>query len=350
MEPDMEAPFTPEQVRKALMKARRELGLRTLVRPRVEAVYYEAESDFLLVVVPDRPDKSVLLGPSGRVMKMAKKELGVSAMAVRSRTDLMVKRWRVRQALAKARRLLAKAGGPLREALKRVAALLEAEARYPPRDWPAFEPLEEPAVVVGFSGGVDSTALLYLATRLGLRPIAATVDAGGWMLPPHARERLEAIVARLGVEHAYVRGNEQVFRRVLLWARQGRRHPCRMCHEQIEEAVISYALERGVPIVAFGDLLPTGRYSIYWLRRGGRRLLRLNLMASLALCKSDTRVLARLAGHPVEKLRFGCPLLGVVHREHEEMRLASIQRVLRETRAGVLEPNQALELVKSIIR
>ena len=113
----MAAPFTPEQVRKALMKARRELGLKTLVRPRVEAVYYEAESDFLLVVVPDRPDKSVLLGPSGRVMKMAKRELGVSAMAVRSRTDLVVKRWRVRQALAKARRLLARAGGLLRLSL-----------------------------------------------------------------------------------------------------------------------------------------------------------------------------------------------------------------------------------------
>ena len=343
--------LTPADVLRVVLKVRRELGLRTRVRPRIKALYHDRETGFLLVVVPDRPDKSAILGPGGRVLKMAAKELGVSSMAVRSHTDLMVKRWRVREALAKARRLIMKAGGLLRQVLDRVIALLEAESRYPPRRWPSFEPLGQPALVVGFSGGVDSTAMLYVAKRLGLEPIAATVDAGGWMMPRQAKGIVEDLVSRLGVRHVYLKGDEEAFRLVLQWASEGRRHPCKLCHEKIEEAVVDFALEEGVPAVGFGDLLPTGRFSMYWLRRRGRRLLRLNLMAALALFKSDTVIMARFVGHPAaERLHFGCPLLGVVHRRHKEMMLPSIQRVLRETRAGILEPNQALKLVKSIIR
>jgi len=345
-------PFTPGQVQKAILRVRKELGYRTRVRPRVKAVYYHEEDDFLLVVVPDRPDKSVALGPSGRVIKAVGRALGVSRVAVRSLTDLVVKRARIREALRRAQRIAKAADGLLRGALERVVRLLKAELAYPPREWPSLEPLGEPVIVIGFSGGVDSTAMLYTAKRIGLEPLAATVNAGGWMVPERVREIVKSLAARLGVPHAFLKGDEEAFRLVLEWARDGRRHPCKMCHEKIEEAVVHYALELGVPMVGFGDLLPTGRYSIYWLRAGGRgqRLLRLNLMAALALCKSDTIVLAEKAGRPVEKLRFGCPLLGVTHREHKETVLPSIQRVLRETRAGILEPNQALELIKSIIR
>jgi len=302
------------------------------------------------VVVHDRPDKSVVLGPGGRVLKHAKDILGISCMAVRSYTDLLVKRRRVLEALAKARRLVAKADGLLRRALERVVALLEAEARYPPRKWPSFEPLGDTAIVVGFSGGADSTAMLYVAKELGLEPLAATVNAGGWMLPGEAKRLIEDVVSRLGVEHTYLEGDREAFRLVLKWASEGRRHPCKMCHEKIEEAVVGLAAELGIPMVGFGDLLPTGRFALYWLRVRGRRLLRLNLMAALALFKTDTLFLSQRAGRPRKRLRFGCPLLRVVHRRHREMMLPSIQRVLREARAGVLEPNQALELIKSIIK
>ncbi len=191
---------------------------------------------------------------------------------------------------------------------------------------------------------------MAVSKRIGLEPLAATVDAGGWMLPREVKAWIRGVVEKLGVEHSYIRGDERVFGLVLDLARAGRRHPCRMCHEEIERAVLRYALEAGTPMIGFGDLLPTGRFSIYWLRAGGRRLIRLNLMAALALFKTDTILMAREAGRPVKRLFFGCQLLKVVHREHREMMLPSIQRVLREARAGILEPNQALELVKSIIR
>ena len=342
--------FTPGEVQKAILKARKELGFKTPVRPRVRSVFYDEEEDFLLIILADRPDKSVALGPGGRVLKMVKDELGVSSMAARSYTDILVKRRRVGEALFKARRVAEKAEGLLKKALERVIALLRAELDYPPRRWPSYGPLDEPAIVVGFSGGIDSTAMLSVSKRLGLEPLAATIDAGGWMLPKEVRTWIKNVVGRLGIEHAYIKGDERIFGLVLKLARAGRRHPCRMCHEEIQRAVLRFALEAGTPMVGFGDLLPTGRYSIYWLKVGGRRLLRLNLMAALALFKTDTILMAREAGRPVKRLFFGCQLLKVVHREHREMMLPSIQRVLREARAGILEPNQALELVKSIIR
>ncbi|HEX7468501.1 MAG TPA: ATPase, partial [Methanobacterium sp.] len=42
---------------------------------------------------------------------------------------------------------------------------------------------------------------------------------------------------------------------------------------------------------------------------------------------------------------YGCPLINEVHKMHPHMRRYSIQRILRETRAGVLEPGQALSLI-----
>ena len=42
---------------------------------------------------------------------------------------------------------------------------------------------------------------------------------------------------------------------------------------------------------------------------------------------------------------YGCPLINEVHKKHPHMRRYSIQRILRETRAGVLEPGQALNLI-----
>jgi len=145
--------LAPGLVGRLVLKARRELGLKTRVRPRIKALYYDEEADFLLVVVPDRPDKSAVLGPGGRVLKAVRSELGISGMAVRSYTDLMVKRRRVGEALSKALRMVRKAEGLAKEVLERVAEVLRAEMSYPPRKWPSFDPLEETGLCAGFSGG-----------------------------------------------------------------------------------------------------------------------------------------------------------------------------------------------------
>jgi uncharacterized protein len=71
---------------------------------------------------------------------------------------------------------------------------------------------------------------------------------------------------------------------------------------------------------------------------------RLNLPAMLSATKGETR---SVSGYfDVESVGgYGCPLLNEVHKLHPHMRRFSIQRILRETRAGVLEPGQALNLI-----
>ena len=51
----------------------------------------------------------------------------------------------------------------------------------------------------------------------------------------------------------------------------------------------------------------------------------------------------------VKKIKgYGCPLIVQVHKKYPQYRPFSIQRVLRETRAGILEPGEALDLIRTI--
>ena len=77
-------------------------------------------------------------------------------------------------------------------------------------------------------------------------------------------------------------------------------------------------------------------------------ILKINLPALLSLKKGDVK---KIAGDWGVKKRggYGCPLIAEVHKKHPYMRRFSIQRVLRETRAGVLEPGEALEQITEII-
>ena len=71
---------------------------------------------------------------------------------------------------------------------------------------------------------------------------------------------------------------------------------------------------------------------------------RINLPAMLSATKGETK---SLASYFDIKSRggYGCPLINEVHKKYPHMRRFSIQRILRETRAGILEPGQALDLI-----
>ena len=78
-------------------------------------------------------------------------------------------------------------------------------------------------------------------------------------------------------------------------------------------------------------------------------LYRLNPPASLSVGKQEIKSLIKTCNLKEFK-GFGCPLLYEVHRKFPYMKKFSIQRILRETRSGALEPGEALDLIWSFYR
>jgi predicted PP-loop superfamily ATPase len=195
--------------------------------------------------------------------------------------------------------------------------------------------------VVALSGGVDSSASLVIAKMLGFNPVAVTVNPGDIILPRYFRESAENLTRKLGVRHHYL---EVDMKEVIDGSLEGRFHPCGKCSKTIEETIMAFIHENNIPFLIFGDLLSTGASSFQ--REGD--VLRINLPAVLSLKKGDVKNIAFKWGVKTRN-GYGCPLIGEVHKKHLHMRRFSIQRVLRETRAGVLEPGEALDQIAGIL-
>jgi len=97
--------------------------------------------------------------------------------------------------------------------------------------------------LVGISGGKDSTYVLYkLVVDYGLKVLAVTFDNG--FLTDYSKRNIETIVARLGVEHVFVRPDWDVHRSFygavlkkfadpcIACAMAGYFHFTRICHER----------------------------------------------------------------------------------------------------------------------
>jgi len=338
--------YSPKRVSETIARVRGELGLSPAHSPEVCSTHFDHISETLLVVVADRPDKSAALGHGGWVSSRLKAELGVERLGVRAQTDLYLKRFRVRRAIRRLKSLAQKVEPGVKKVVTtRLIPMLENELLYPDRSFYEAEPLREHGAVVGFSGGVDSTAALIILWKAGLNPVAVTVSPGTWLVPSDTRRTIDGMVRRLGVEHHFI-GQTNGYNEMFKAALEGRFHPCSRCHPLTESLVKSFAIENRIPIVSFGDLLSTGGYSSSLT--GG--ILRFNPPAALALTKLDTILLARQFGHPGAKYVYGCPLLREVFKLHPEKRSPAIGRVLRETRAGVLDPGEALRYIESIVQ
>jgi predicted PP-loop superfamily ATPase len=211
-----------------------------------------------------------------------------------------------------------------------------------------FEPSESgnrpensPLSVVALSGGVDSSFSLILAEILGFQPRAVTVDPGSIILPGYFKSSVEELTQKLQVPHEYLPLDlDEVIRESL----EGRYHPCGRCSKLIEKTVFNHAHRLGAWFLFYGDLLSTGADSI--TEEGD--ILRINLPALLSATKGEVKGLAHRWGVK-KKAGYGCPLLKEVQKKHPSMRRYSIQRIERETRAGVLEPGEALDMIMRLI-
>ena len=338
--------YSPKEVSKVLLKVRRELGLNLSIEPKIVDTVFHEDSGTLLVITEDRPDKAGVLGPGGWALKRVKDELGVKQIGARALTDIKVKLERVKSAILKHLTLIHTVEDSIRKIIvERIIPLLKNELEYPRRDLYEADPLPDHKVAVAYSGGVDSTSTLLVLKKAGLNPIAVTVDPGSQIIPVKAKANIKRLTEKIDVPHIFIESDERIFQSIFEDSISGRIHPCGSCHSQIERTVLLEAERMCVPLVGFGDLLPTGSHSIHLVESG---LVRLNVLAALAYSKIDSVLLAKSVGHPVTNLVYGCPFLRALHRKHPQFRYVSVQRVLRETRANILEPNQALQYIKSI--
>ena len=350
----------------------------------IKEVLFDRDTYEMWIITNDRPDKSAIIGKGGWVVGRLREELSVKSIHVESYSDFLQKEYRMNLSLNRLNSFVNnddkdKLDYGVFLALNNLIDILKIKLDnlYSFNFHTYFKQLDEspygyfeaekPVAVVALSGGTDSSFSLILAKKLGFNPIAVTVDPGTIVLPKQFKQNIDKLVNDLEVPHEYI---EVDYSDLIEESFTGRFHPCGRCSKIIEDTVYKYAIDNEVPIVIFGDMLATGSQCINEqicnfdenkkqigetcenelddVDEGvnNHKIIRLNLPASLAVSKLENKSLT--SHYNLIKFKgFGCPFLYEVHKKFPHMKKYSIQRILRETRSGVLEPGEALDLIWS---
>ena len=325
----------------------------------IEKIIYNENTRNLIIIAPDRPEKSSLIGKGGWVVGRLREELKVNNIHVDAYSDMIIRIYRMELAVKKLESIIhymeTSTSLPLKNLkdllLQRIKNLGEfdfntnfkSELELIKSDKRLKTDLidenlsNDHKAIVALSGGVDSSFSLIVAKLMGFNPIAVTVDPGNIILPTYFKNSVETLTSGMNVFHEYIDVDMDT---TIKEALDGRIHPCGRCSSTIETALLNYAKKSKIPFLIFGDFLATGSQSIvsidgFW---------RINLPAMLSATKGETKSLSSYFDI-TSKGGYGCPLIDEVHKKHPHMRRYSMQRILRETRAGVLEPGQALNLI-----
>lgn len=335
-----------------ISRIREEIGHED-IKPDIIQVISDRDKDEMLILTSDRPDKSAVIGKGGWVVGRLREELGVDQIHVEAYSDILIRKYQMKLAYRKMKEILSAFENDAQSypSLLNLFNLLKKRMDNPYNWMDLIADLNKnkkkeeaklrktPDAVVALSGGVDSTFSLIVAELIGFNPIAVTVYPGDIFLPKYFQDNVEKLSHRLGVQHKYLKVD---MAQVVEGALEGRFHPCGRCSKIIEKTVQRFAHESGISFLIFGDLLSTGVQSLVF----NADILRINLPALLSVSKGEVKSLAGKFG--VKKMGVnGCPLLGEMHKKHPYMRRYSVQRILRETRAGILEPGDALEMIIS---
>lgn len=337
--------FEKEDIINRICRIREEIGHEN-VKPAIKDIIFDEKNGVMLIITPDRPEKSAVIGKGGWVVGKLKEELNINSIHVEAYPDLLLKEYKMKLTLEKLNDILKTVKltnpVPLENLYHLLSQRLENITNFDAvlQNWKVKESKNSRAVVA-LSGGVDSSFSLIIAKLMGFNPIAVTVNPGNIILPRYFQKNVEALSDKINVKHVYV--NVEMSD-IIKDSLEGRFHPCGRCSKVIEEAVLDYAKENKIEFLIYGDLLSTGNQSIVI----GEDVIRINLPAMLSVTKGEIKNVASKYGI-FKKGGYGCPLIKEVHKKYPHMRKFSIQRVLRETRAGILEPGEALEMIMKII-
>ena len=331
--------YTKEFILNEVNAIRAEIG-HDEVNIFIEEIYFE--NNEMWIITEDRPDKSAIIGKGGWVVGKLKEKLGLDSIHVESYGDFLNKNYKLKLSKKTVHNVNLDSFG-LKNLERTIDCKLENIYSFNFDKYFSQNEFEESSrteAVVALSGGVDSSFSLILAKKLGFNPVAVTVDPGTIILPNQFKKNINILVESLGVKHEYI---EADYSDVISESFTGNVHPCGRCSKNTGLLVKQYAKDNEIPIIIFGDMLATGSQCINLQEDS---LYRLNLPASLSVGKQEIKSLIR--NYDLQTFKgFGCPLLYEVHKKFPHMRKFSIQRILRETRSGALEPGEALDLIWS---
>jgi hypothetical protein len=309
----------------------------------IEEIYLK--NNELWIITEDRPDKSAIIGKGGWVVGKLREKLGLDSIHVESYGDFLNKNYKLKLSKKTIHNLSLDMVG-LNNLEKTIDYKLDNIYSFNFDDYfreNEFEESSDIEAVVALSGGVDSSFSLILAKKLGFNPIAVTVDPGTIILPNQFKKNIRILIESLDVKHEYIDAD---YSQVIAESFDGTVHPCGRCSKNTGQLVKQYAKDNEIPIIVFGDMLATGSQCMNLQEDS---LYRLNLPASLSVGKQEIKSLIR--NYDLQTFKgFGCPLLYEVHMKFPHMRKFSIQRILRETRSGALEPGEALDLIWSFTK
>ena len=336
--------YTKEFILKEVNTIRDEIG-HDKVNIFIEELYFNETTNELWIITEDRPDKSAIIGKGGWVVGKLREKLGLESIHVESYGDFLNKNYKLKLSKKTINNLNSDLIGlkNLQQAIEDKLVNIYSFNFENYLNENEFEKAQNTEAVVALSGGVDSSFSLILAKKLGFNPIAVTVDPGTIILPKQFKNNIEKLCSALDVSHEYIKTD---YSDVVEESFTGNVHPCGRCSKNTGELVKEYAKSKEIPIIIFGDMLATGSQCINLQEDS---LYRLNLPASLSTGKQEIKSLIRKYDLSTFK-GFGCPLLYEVHRKFPHMKKFSIQRILRETRSGALEPGEALDLIWSFYK
>ena len=334
--------YTKEFILDEVNQIREEIG-HDKVNIFIEQIYFK--NNELWIITEDRPDKSAIIGKGGWVVGKLKEKLNLESIHIESYGDYLNKNYKLKLSLKTINNLNLDYVG-----IKNLEKTIEYKLKniydfnfenyFNNNEFTESENIE---AVVALSGGVDSSFSLILAKKLGFNPIAVTVDPGTIILPNQFKKNIKILTESLNIKHEHINSN---YSKIIKESFTGKLHPCGRCSKNTSELIKKYAKDNKIPIIIFGDMLATGSQCINLQTDS---LYRLNLPASLSVGKQDIKSLIKNYNLKTFK-GFGCPLLYEVHKKFPYMKKFSIQRILRETRSGALEPGEALDLIWSFYK
>lgn len=92
-------------LKKMIEELREEIG-HERVDVNIKETIFNKEKDELIIIAPDRSDKSVIIGKGGWVVGRLKEALGIGRVHVEAYTDLILKKYRIKLSLDKIESLI----------------------------------------------------------------------------------------------------------------------------------------------------------------------------------------------------------------------------------------------------